>query len=81
MSSVISSRQHKWVAQLGTLGMVVTVNPHLGLIANKMTVIAGIEQLIQACRAKIQDIRVDFPGRPIILVGFKTGAGLACQVR
>lgn len=60
--------------------MVVTVNPHLGLTASRMTVIAGIEQLAQASRAKIQDVRVDYPGRPIVLVGFNTGAALACQV-
>lgn len=60
--------------------MVVTVNPHLGLTAARMTVIAGIEQLVQVTRAKVQDVRVDYPGRPIILVGFNTGAALACQV-
>ncbi|KAJ8686983.1 hypothetical protein QAD02_022777 [Eretmocerus hayati] len=80
MSNTTSSRQQKWIAQLGALGTVVTVNSHLGLTANRMTVMAGLEQLVQASRATIQDVRADYPGRPIILIGFNSGAGLACQV-
>lgn len=76
----MSSRQHKWISQLGALGMVVTVHTHLGLAANRMTMMVCIDQLVQATRTKIQDIRSDCPGRPIILVGFNTGAALACQV-
>ncbi|XP_076241623.1 reduction in Cnn dots 1 [Calliopsis andreniformis] len=80
VGSNISSRQHKWISQLGALGMVVTVHTHLGLTANRMTMMVCIDQLAQATRTKIQDIRSDCPGRPIILVGFNTGAALACQV-
>ncbi|OAD53272.1 KAT8 regulatory NSL complex subunit 3, partial [Eufriesea mexicana] len=80
MGSNISIRQHKWISQLGALGMVVTVHTHLGLAANRMTMMVCIDQLVQATRTKIQDIRSDCPGRPIILVGFNTGAALACQV-
>lgn len=76
----MSTRQHKWISQLGALGMVVTVHTHLGLAANRMTMMVCIDQLLQATRTKIQDIRSDCPGRPIILVGFNTGAALACQV-
>ncbi|KAL2718189.1 KAT8 regulatory NSL complex subunit 3 isoform X1 [Vespula squamosa] len=80
IGSSISSRQHKWITQLGALGMVVNVHTHIGLAANRMTMMVCIDQLIQAIRAKIQDIKSDCPGRPIILVGFNTGAALACQV-
>ncbi|XP_015524390.1 KAT8 regulatory NSL complex subunit 3 isoform X1 [Neodiprion lecontei] len=76
----VSSRQHKWIAHLGALGMVVNVHTHMGLAANRMTMMACMEQLVQATRTKIQDVRSDYPGRPIILVGFNTGAALACQV-
>ncbi|XP_034950017.1 KAT8 regulatory NSL complex subunit 3 [Chelonus insularis] len=76
----ISSRQHKWITQLGSLGTVVTIHSHVGLSANRMTMMACMEQLVQATRAKIQDVRSDFPGRPIILIGFNTGAALTCQV-
>ncbi|EZA55410.1 hypothetical protein X777_04371 [Ooceraea biroi] len=60
--------------------MVATVHTHLGLAANRMTMMVCMDQLVQATRAKIQDVRSDCPGRPIILVGFNTGAALACQV-
>ncbi|XP_050483776.1 KAT8 regulatory NSL complex subunit 3 [Bombus huntii] len=80
VGSSMSTRQHKWISQLGALGMVVTVHTHLGLAANRMTMMVCIDQLLQATRTKIQDIRSDCPGRPIILVGFNTGAALACQV-
>ncbi|XP_078053206.1 reduction in Cnn dots 1 [Augochlora pura] len=80
VGSSMSSRQHKWISQLGALGMVVTVHTHLGLAANRMTMMVCIDQLVQATRTKIQDIRSDCPGRPIILVGFNAGAALACQV-
>ena len=75
-----SPRQHKWVSQLGALGMVVTVYVPLGLTSTKMTMMACIDQLVQATRTKIQEVRSDCPGRPIILLGYNTGAALACQV-
>ncbi|EFN82752.1 Uncharacterized protein KIAA1310 [Harpegnathos saltator] len=80
VTSTVSSRQTKWIAQLGSLGMVITVHSHLGLAANRMTMLVVMDQLVQATRAKIQDVRSDYPGRPIILVGFNTGSALACQV-
>ncbi|CAL7938463.1 unnamed protein product [Xylocopa violacea] len=80
VGSNITARQHKWISQLGALGMVVTVHTHLGLAANRMTMMVCIDQLVQATRTKIQDMRSDYPGRPIVLVGFNTGAALACQV-
>ncbi|XP_033207462.1 KAT8 regulatory NSL complex subunit 3 isoform X2 [Belonocnema kinseyi] len=75
-----SPRQHKWVSQLGALGMVVTVYVPLGLTSTKMTMMACVDQLVQATRTKIQEVRSDCPGRPIILLGYNTGAALACQV-
>lgn len=80
ITSTVSSRQHKWITQLGSLGMVATVHTQMGLAANRMTMMVCIDQLVQATRAKIQDVKNDCPGRPIILVGFNTGAALACQV-
>ncbi|XP_050448837.1 KAT8 regulatory NSL complex subunit 3 isoform X1 [Cataglyphis hispanica] len=80
ITSTVSSRQHKWITQLGSLGMVATVHTQMGLAANRMTMMVCIDQLVQATRAKIQDVKNDCPGRPIILVGFNTGAALACQI-
>lgn len=80
VSNTVSSRMHKWIAQLGMLGLVVVVNSHLGVNSTRMTMVAALEQIVQASRAKIQDIRCDYPGRPIVLIGFNSGAALACQV-
>lgn len=65
---------------MSSLGTVVTVHTHLGLAVNRMTMLVFMDQLVQATRAKIQDVRSDCPGKPIILVGFNTGSALACQV-
>lgn len=61
--------------------MVSTVHTHMSLAANRMTMMVCMDQLVQVTRAKIQDVRSDCPGRPIILVGFNAGAALACQVK
>lgn len=67
---------------LGTLGTVVNVPVHLGQEhSSKMTMMACIEQLVQATRMKIQDVQKNCEGKPIILIGFNSGAALACQVQ
>ncbi|XP_043481442.1 KAT8 regulatory NSL complex subunit 3 [Leptopilina heterotoma] len=80
MGNNSSSRQLKWVSQLGALGMVVSVFVPSGLSATKMTMMTCMDQLVQATRTKLQEVRSDCPGRPIILMGFNTGAALACQI-
>lgn len=62
------------------LGLTIVVNSHLGVNSTRMTMVAALEQLVQASRAKIQEVRMDHPGRPIVLIGFNSGAALACQV-
>ncbi|XP_020289791.1 KAT8 regulatory NSL complex subunit 3 isoform X3 [Pseudomyrmex gracilis] len=86
ITSSISMRQQKWIAQLRMLGTVFAFHNynhnhnHIGLAANRMTMMVCIDQLVQATRAKLQSIRSEYPGRPIVLVGFNTGAALACQI-
>lgn len=80
MGNNSSPRQIKWVSQLGALGMVVSVFVPSGLSSTKMTMMTCMDQLVQATRTKLQEVRSDCPGRPIILMGFNTGAALACQV-
>lgn len=38
------------------------------------------DHLFNATRLKLQEVRNDCPGRPIILVGFNTGSAVVCQV-
>jgi regulatory NSL complex subunit 3 len=39
-----------------------------------------VDQMFVMARNKIQDIRLDYPGRNIVLVGFGFGATLALQI-
>jgi regulatory NSL complex subunit 3 len=36
--------------------------------------------MIAATRSKISELKADFPGRPVVLIGWNTGAAIACQV-
>lgn len=38
------------------------------------------DQMLAATRAKIQEVKSDYPGRPIVLVGFNAGSALSLQV-
>ncbi|GLV31125.1 Reduction in Cnn dots 1 [Carabus blaptoides fortunei] len=80
VTSTPSKRLHRWVNLLGTLANVLTVQANLGQTCLRMNMVNCADHLFNATRAKIQEVRNDCPGRPIILVGFNTGAAVACQV-
>ncbi|KAF5269375.1 hypothetical protein FQA39_LY08767 [Lamprigera yunnana] len=73
-------RQHKWISLLSTLGTVVAVHTSMGNSANRLTMVSCADHMLTATRAKVQEVKADYPGRPIILVGFNVGAALALQV-
>jgi regulatory NSL complex subunit 3 len=50
------------------------------LSGSKVTVMSSLEQMMSATRSKILELKSDYVGSSIILVGFNTGAALACQV-
>ncbi|GAB0097368.1 KAT8 regulatory NSL complex subunit 3 [Sergentomyia squamirostris] len=76
-----SNRMNKWYALFATMGSVVPIAIHAGGVAiQKQGMPTVVEQLVTVSRAKIQDIRAESPGRPIILVGFNSGAALALQI-
>lgn len=52
----------------------------VGSAGHRMTMMNCIDQMLAATRGKLQEIRSDFPGRNVVLVGFNTGAALALQV-
>lgn len=45
-----------------------------------MTLPSCLDHLFSLTRGKIQDVKAEYPGRNIILVGFNAGATLALQV-
>ncbi|KAF5299480.1 hypothetical protein FQR65_LT01061 [Abscondita terminalis] len=73
-------RQHKWITLLSTLSTVVAVHTNMGSSANRLTMTSCADQMLTATRAKVQEVKADYPGRPIVLVGFNVGAALALQV-
>uniref|UniRef100_A0A1L8DJT7 Putative kat8 regulatory nsl complex subunit 3 isoform x2 n=1 Tax=Nyssomyia neivai TaxID=330878 RepID=A0A1L8DJT7_9DIPT len=79
--SPASNRMHKWYALFATMGSVIPIAIHAGGVAiQKQNMQTVVEQLVTVSRAKIQDIRAESPERPIILVGFNSGAALALQI-
>ncbi|XP_069702733.1 KAT8 regulatory NSL complex subunit 3 isoform X2 [Periplaneta americana] len=79
-SSMQTTRAQQWFAHLSTLGQVITVVMQSGVGTTRMTMTNCVDQMIAATRSKIGELRTDFPGRPIILIGWNTGAAIACQV-
>ncbi|XP_034245123.1 KAT8 regulatory NSL complex subunit 3 [Thrips palmi] len=73
-----SSRSTYWTTHLSALGTVVTV--YTGQVNGKTTLSSCLDQLLTTTRTKISELKADCPGRPIILVGWNTGAALACQI-
>lgn len=45
-----------------------------------MTIHACLEQLITATKSKVAEAKSEHPRRPVVLVGWRSGAALACQV-
>lgn len=73
-------RQNKWHNLLTNLGTVHTVYPNAGQSSYRLTMINCMDQMLAATRAKIQEVKSDHPGRPIVMAGFNAGAALALQV-
>ena len=76
-----SIREQQWFAHFSSLGQMVIVTLQPGVATNYMTMTNCLDQMIAATRSKIGELRTDLSGRPIILIGWNTGAAIACQVR
>lgn len=75
-----NSRSHHWMANLSTLGTVICVPAPPARGVGKVSVVTCLDQMLATTRSKIAELRADYSGRAIILVGIGTGAALACQV-
>lgn len=78
--SMQTTRAQQWFAHLSTLGQVITVIMPTGASMSHLTLTNCLDQMIAATRSKISELKTDFPGRPVILIGWNTGAAIACQV-
>lgn len=46
----------------------------------KTTLATCLDQMVCAVRVKIAQVRAEYPGKAVILIGWGTGSSIACQV-
>ncbi|GLH05111.1 Uncharacterized protein GBIM_10722 [Gryllus bimaculatus] len=75
-----SPRLKQWESYFASLGSVVPVIVKTGPDMYKTPLTNCLDQMVCASRVKVAQLRADYPGRHIILVGWNAGSAIAVQV-
>nr|XP_022919577.1 KAT8 regulatory NSL complex subunit 3 [Onthophagus taurus] len=73
-------RLQRWIGLLSNLATVIPVYTNIGANGHRTTMTNCLDQMLATTRARIQEIKDEFPGRSLILAGYNAGASLALQV-
>ncbi|XP_072027565.1 uncharacterized protein [Amphiura filiformis] len=81
MPGAAQSRRMKfWTTQLSNLGKVVPVSVPIPNAGAGMSVAQCLEHMIGAVKTKVLELKSHFPSRPIVLIGWSTGALVGTHV-